>query len=288
MAAGAIGGGNPMSRTQQGLAPLPQAPPGYTYEPNTGRLVQYVGSGEYTQSEAAQKSKLRDRLIGMLDRPEATWGGNTVQWPSVGGFGGGSDPIPGTVGLAGGNFPKGQLGVSPDDLNRPTFYNQRPGGGVAPLAPPSTITMPDNSVAQANIFARAKDQVGQETAGSLASLRSSLAGRGMLGGGAEVRGTQNILQTGQGQLGDTTREQAVTEANRQSDFAKTGYEGAITQRGQDVTSRGQDLDAQTAARNLAFNAAKTNYEGQITQRGQNITAQGQRNPSITALLQSLY
>jgi len=235
---------------------LPTAPQGYTYEPNTGKLIPYTAGGEFSQSEAQQKQQLRDKLIGLLDRPEAMWGG-------------------------GGNVP-------PMTIN----WNQLPGGGggggVPAVAAPSTITMPDTTNAQANIFARAKDQVGQETAGSLASLRSALAGRGMLGGGAEVRGTQNILTAGQGQLGETTRDQAVAEANRLNDFAKTGYEGAIAQRGQDITARGQDVDAQTVARNLAFQAAKTNYEGQIAQRGQNITAQGQRNPSITALLGSLY
>lgn len=261
---GAFGG---TSGTQGAPRPLPHdsrfnpqgqlAPEGYTHDPDSGRLIQYVGSGADTLSESHERQKLRDKLFGLLDRPEQTWGGGgTVNWNG-----------------GGGDF---------------TYPTGRPGDGGAPTPAPVSITMPDNSAAQANIFARAKDKVGQETAGSLTSLRSALAGRGMLGGGAEVRGTQNILTAGQGQLGDTTREQAVTEANRQSDFAKTGYEGQITQRGQDVTSRGQDLDAQTAARNLAFQAAKTNYEGQITQRGQNISAQGTRNPSITALLGKLY
>src|SRR3954465_2637129 len=123
---------------------------------------------------------------------------------------------PGMGGGGGGVSGKGGGGVF-------TYPTGRPGDGGAPTPAPVSITMPDNSGAQANIFARAKDKVGQETAGSLTSLRSALAGRGMLGGGAEVRGTQNILTAGQGELGDTTREQAVTEANRQSDFAKTGY-----------------------------------------------------------------
>lgn len=162
-----------------------------------------------------------------------------------------------------------------------------------------TIEAPDTSAAQAAIFARAKDKVGAETSGSLASLRSALAGRGLLGGGAEVKGTSNILTGGQAQLGDTTREQAVQEAQRQNDFAKLGYQGKIEQRGQDITTN-------EGAANRALAAAQTNYQGDInqrgqdisqneaqytggiTQRGQDITARGQTLGALSNLIAKLY
>jgi len=168
---------------------------------------------------------------------------------------------------------------------------------VAPVA------LPDNSAAAAATFARAKDQVGAETAGSMTALRSALAARGMLGGGGERRGVTNILTKGQGELGDTTRTQAVSDVNRATDFAKMGYEGAITQRGQDVAQRGQTIGANDAAAGRALSAATTSFEGGIQERGQDISsadaaaaratqaqiaANAARNASVNTLISRLY
>jgi len=302
-------------------APAP-APAGYTRDPNTGAFVPIAGgavdtlaqrtrqqaiddaarqratyltdqdraaqAAAVTRANAAadaaanrqryedtQRDALRGRLISMLDRPE-------YQSVSSGaGYGGG--PLPP---MADFSMPSGGGG----------------GGGGGPAATPAplpSITPPDTSAAQANAFARAKDQVALQTASSLASLRSALAGRGMLGGGGEVRGTQNVLTAGQAQLGDVSREQAIQEGQRLTDFAKAGYEGAITQRGQDITARGQDIQAQAQARADTLHAAETGYEGQIQQRGQNVSLQAEReagarqaaatrNASVTALLGRLY
>jgi len=208
-------------------------------DPNTGRFIPIVGSGQDLLDQRRRQQELEDqarattnmrverdyrdrdflrtKLIGMLDRP--------VEQATASGTLG--------AGVGGGDLPP--------EIGR--------------------IELPDTSAAQANIFARAKDRVGLQTAGSLASLRSALAGRGMLGGGAEVQGTQNILTAGQGQLGDTTREQAIQEGNRLTDFAKAGYEGAIQQRGQDIAARGQDISARNAAADRALAANRTRYEG---------------------------
>jgi hypothetical protein len=307
MGSGAIGSrvGDPTRRT------LPPAPEGYTYDPNSGRLIPIAGSatdvlaqrtrtqgiedaarGQATAAasrrmsledqDRAARDTLRNRLVGLLDRPEYS----------------SSDT---SAGAASGTLAP----LTPFDLSSFKFDGGG-GGGAALPAEVGTIALPDTSAAQANLFARAKDQVGLQTAGSLSSLRSALAGRGILGGGAEARGTQNVLTAGQGQLGQVSRDQAIQEAGRLTDFAKIGYEGAITQRGQDITARGQDIQAQEAARNAALDAAKTSYEGQIAQRGQNVTQRGQdvaaaadraaaaraaaatRNASVTSLLGKLY
>jgi hypothetical protein len=289
--AGIVVGG---AKDQYGNPARGAPPAGYTYEPNTGRLIPIAGSATDTleqrtrqqtlEDQARQRSQsmleedrrardaLRSKLIGMLDRPLEDYSGSSY--------------------ASGGS-------VAPIAAFNPSQFNV----GVANLpAVPDVVgrvDLPDTSAAQANIFARAKDKVGLQTAGSLAALRSALAGRGMLGGGGETRGAQNILTAGQGQLGDVSREQAIQEAGRLTDFAKMGYEGAITQRGQDITTRGQDISAQESARNAALDAAKTAYEGNIatrgqdiTQRGQDITARqanvGRKYDSVTGLLGKLY
>jgi len=289
------GGGNPVTREQAGLRPLPEAPAGYTRDPNTGALIPLAGSPtdvlaqrerqQRLEDEARQRQvsyefadrqareQLRGKLIGMLDRPE--------QISSSTGYGYGA-------------------GIGrPIEFPTATFA----GGGGGPAAPPpptiGRIELPDTSAAQANLFARAKDKVAAASQGSLASLRSALAGRGMLGGGAEARGAQNVMTAGLGQLGDVAREQAIQEGQRLTDFAKLGYEGAINQRGQDITARGQDIQKQESDRDAALRAALGNYEGQISQRGQDVTARGQdiaartqantqRNASVTNLLGRLY
>lgn len=253
---------NPAQRQGQ----RPPSPSGYTTDPNTGRYIPIVGSGsdqleqrgrqQRLEDEARQRTlswttddrnardALRTRLIGMLDRPTETFDASSFMPQSYGAGGGG-------------------------------------GGGPAMPAQVGTIALPDTSAAQANIFARAKDKVGLQTAGSLASLRSALAGRGSLGGGAEARGATNIISAGQGQLGDTTREQAIQEGNRLTDFAKLGYEGAISQRGQDITARGQDIQSQIAARDAALRAAEMAYQGRQE-------ASRRRYESVNSLLGRLY
>lgn len=137
------------------------------------------------------------------------------------------------------------------------------GGGVpaVPNVPPV-----DTSAAQSAAFGRAKDQVGQETSGALAGLRSSLGGRGMLGSGAESRGTMGVVNRGQAQLGDVSREQAIQQAGLTERQGALNYTGGITQRGQTIGEQ-QGNASRAQAGNIA------GYEGQIAQRGQNIAQQ---------------
>lgn len=136
------------------------------------------------------------------------------------------------------------------------------GGGATPPAH-ERIETPDSSAAMAASFARAKDRAGQIAQSALAGLRSNLGGRGLLGSGAEYKGTERIAAQGLGELGDVNREQAIQNANQAADFAKIGYQG-------DITQRGQDISAQQAANSLAAQIAMANFQGQISQRGQNM------------------
>jgi hypothetical protein len=149
--------------------------------------------------------------------------------------------VPATV-----NYGTGGAGVAP-----------MPGGapGVAGGAP--SLDGVDTSAARSAVWNQAKDRVGQTSRAALTGLRSELASRGQLGGGGEYRGTSSIINAGQQQLADTGRAQTIDEAKRLEDEVALRYQGGISM-------RGQDLSAENAA-----------YQGLITQRGQDITARGQ-------------
>jgi hypothetical protein len=102
------------------------------------------------------------------------------------------------------------------------------GGYVSPIQPP------DMTSANAATFARAKDKAGQLARAGLQSLQGELGAQGMLGGGAQAQATRDIVQTGMGQVGDVSRQQAIEEAAQKAKFAELGYTGGITQRGQDI------------------------------------------------------
>jgi hypothetical protein len=130
------------------------------------------------------------------------------------------------------------------------------GGGSLGRGIPQ-ISQVNQDAAESAQFGKAKDQVGQETAGGLTALRSALAGRGMLGSGAEYRGTQGVVNKGQGELGDVSRQQAVTHLANEMDINKANQAAALTgrgqnmdyslgARGQDITQRGQDIQQQEA------------------------------------------
>lgn len=138
------------------------------------------------------------------------------------------------------------------------------GGGGTSTSHPQLAPV-DTSAAQAATFARAKDQVGQTASGALTGLRSALGGRGMLGSGLEERGTAAAATSAAGELGDVSRQAAITKAGLDNQNATTNFQGAITE-------RGQDFAKEEAANSLAGDLAKTTYAGQIQQRGQDIQA----------------
>jgi hypothetical protein len=102
-----------------------------------------------------------------------------------------------------------------------------------PAAPVGHVAPVDTRGAEAESFARAKDQVGQTGAGAIASLRSVLGGRGLLGSGSESRGAASVINRGQGELGQVSRDQAIKRADMAADTAKFNYSGDVAQRGQD-------------------------------------------------------
>lgn len=202
------------------------APKGYKWDPVKG---QYVRTPESIAGDMSS-------IFGLMNSFGGSSGGA--------GFGGGG----------GGQMP---------NIPAPAMNGYGMGGG-APGVP--NVAPVNTEAAQSAAFGRAKDQVGQETSGALAGLRSSLGGRGMLGSGAESRGTMGVVNRGQAQLGDTSREQAIQQAGLREREGALNYTGGITQ-------RGQTIGQQESSANRGQAGALAGYEGQIAQRGQNIAQQ---------------
>jgi hypothetical protein len=147
------------------------------------------------------------------------------------------------------------------------------------------VAAPDTAGAQAALFAREKDRVGEVGRSSLTALRSALAGRGMLGGGAEAKGTRDVITAGMRELGETGREQTIQEANRQNQWARTGYEGALQQRGQDIAARSSDMARESAQSEAAQQRA---FEMDRLRFMANQGAQQQRQGAMQSLISRLY
>lgn len=101
----------------------------------------------------------------------------------------------------------------------------------------------DENLARASAFARAKDQAGQTARASLTALEGLMANRGQAGSGLEGELSAGIISGGAGRVNEFTREQAIQDLNRAAEISDRNYQGAITQRGQDLGARQQSLSA---------------------------------------------
>jgi len=121
-------------------------------------------------------------------------------------------------------------------LNLLGSYSSEGGGGAGGGALPR-VSMPDTSAARAAAFGRAKDQAGQTARAAITGLRGEMAGRGLLGSGIEGGETANIVGRAAGGVQEVTREQAIQDALAAGRAGEVGYQGDITQRGQDLATR---------------------------------------------------
>jgi hypothetical protein len=127
------------------------------------------------------------------------------------------------------------------------------GGPVGSGSPIPTVQAPDMTQSNNAIFAQAKDKVGQLSRASLDSLAGELGGQGMLGSGAQVQATRDVVNNNAGELGQVSRDLASKQADTANQFAQMGYQGAITQ-------RGQDIQAQEANARLALEQRAQQYQ----------------------------
>ncbi len=98
----------------------------------------------------------------------------------------------------------------------------------------------------------------------------------MLGSGKEASATASTIQAGAGQLADTTRSQAVDEAARESDWAKTGYEGNIAQRGQTISQNEANASRTQAATEAGLGRSFTSSESAAARQQAAREAEAQR------------
>lgn len=176
--------------------------------------LQQQGQRDLQQAQFNQQNAMRDSILGSLSAV-GTWGTNAPPMPRIN-------------------------------------VQQLPMQGGVPQV--SHVVAPDFTAAQNAAFARAKDREGQLAQGALTGLRSSLGGRGLLGSGAEFRGTANIVNKALGNLGEVNREQAIQNAAGAVDQMKMGYQGDITQRGQDITQAQNMNQNNLALAQMQFNA----------------------------------
>jgi hypothetical protein len=204
----------------------------------------------------SQLSPAMARDMGIANNPNYKWRG-----PAAGGIGGGYEPVTKEeqvrsasldAQMAQANALKGLYGAMGSggggSITMPSMGGFAGGtggsGGVTPGPQIPQVQAPDMTAANNAAYGSAKDKVGNAARGALTSLNDELGAAGMLGSGAQVKGTEDVINQGQQELGETARGQARKQADLSADFAKTGYQGAITQRGQDINS--QEANARLA------------------------------------------
>jgi hypothetical protein len=230
---------NPMNPSwNPGNAGLYWKTPNELAEIPSPQVAQQAGAAANAYQTAANPS-----LTGLLNAA----GGGQQQSGGGGLFGGGTTS---PMGAPTGGVTGGGAGI--------TAGSQIP--GVGPI---------DNSAAQSAAFGAAKDTAGQIGRSSLDTLRGVMGETGQLGGGAEVQGSRDIVESAMGQVGDVNREGAVNQANQALDIAKTNQGAAITQRGQDIAS-------QEANARLAQEQASLSSQRQLELLRLAITGQGQQ------------
>lgn len=175
-----------------------QPGPGYVYDPVQGK---YVLSSQSAPSKNALYDQLTSAISGL--------GG------ASGGSGGGSAA----------SFPKVSFG-----------------GSMGSVATTGAGSVPDITPSQNAAFARAKDTAGGLARSSVTSLNDEMAGRGALGSTMTNNGLADRIAAATNTLGNVDSAQlgdAYAAASHQQDLKnqneQTAFQGAITQRGQDVS-----------------------------------------------------
>lgn len=142
-----------------------------------------------------------------------------------GGGGGGGDSNPAYTPLG-----AGAAGEAPPAAGAP--------GGHVTLGPPVSSDEADSLA-----FSAAKSRAGSLGRASLEGLRSELADRGWLGGGTEARGLVDKLAGATNPLSDINVAMAQKSVDRNAQREAMGYQGEITQRGQDLAAANAERSA---------------------------------------------
>lgn len=244
--------------------------------------IQIINGQEYTQYTPAWYAAMHAEEQRKATAEGTAAGSKLAAASSAAGLPlSGANTVPGGTGSAGGGssytpsptVPSPSLSGLNAAVSGTGLSNPGPGytgnapvdGGKSGSNGHAHIAPVDTTAAESASFNKAKDQVGLEAGGALTGLRSALGGRGMLGSGLEERATTQAATSAAGQLGDVSRQQAVTRADEAQKNAEANFSG-------DVTQRGQDFQKEEAGNSLAGSLAIAGQQGAITQRGQDIQA----------------
>jgi len=175
---------------------------------------------------------------------------------------GGNTPAPG---LETGSLTSGAIQSLLDKMNVPTLPREPAPASDPAVAGPSAAPYQGQTLA----FSRAKDASSRIHGKALQALKDQMTSRGISGSGIEGQLTADMLTDAANYQSGADLAQALASDERGWDATKLGYQGGITQRGQ----------------NLGLNTATTGYG--VSQRGQDIGVNQGNQGTALALAQLL-
>lgn len=116
-----------------------------------------------------------------------------------------------------------------------------PGGQALPSQVDQASISAGEDSARNAAFAHAKDTAGETGRSAMSALQNVMGARGLTGSPYAVGQAGGVIGAGAQQLGDVNREQLIQALNASRQRASEAYQGQITQRGQDISTRGQNL-----------------------------------------------
>lgn len=132
------------------------------------------------------------------------------------------------------------------------------GGGVMPGAPglpgrESAPTVKAVAPSQSEAFGRAKDASSRIYGAAMEQLKDQMTAAGISGSGVEAREMGNLMSDAARYQSDAELQQQLEAQKQAWEAAKEGYQGAIDQRGQDITGRTSIYSTQGSMYNSRFN-----------------------------------
>ena len=145
---------------------------------------------------------------------------------------------------------QGMAGLMPPPGSGPGPTTQAPqapapGGLIGPL--PELERIPerervDDTQAAREAYARAKDTAGQHGRAAMDALMDVQGARGIVGSGIGVNEAGGVIGEGARQLGEFNSQQLQQRVENERRRQEMIYQGLISQRGQDINMRNQELE----------------------------------------------
>lgn len=123
-------------------------------------------------------------------------------------------------------------------------------GGTSSDPTVASIAPVDMTQANSAALGAAQDTAGQQARSSIDTMNSLLGSQGQLGGGAQVQGTRDIVENALSAVGGVNRQNLTNTASGALTTNLANQNAAVTQRGQDIQS--QEAAAQLALSQQEF------------------------------------